>query len=727
MGMTGSGKTGLGIGLLEEAALDGIPAIIIDPKGDLGNLLLAFPDLLPSDFKPWIDTTEAARRNLTDTAYAEAVANEWKTGLEAWDEGKNRLLNYKNSVERTIYTPANNAGAPISILSSFAAPGKELIEDEGLFRDRTLSTTSSLLGLIGINKDPLKSKESVLISAILDHLWKKEESLDLASLIRYIQNPPFQEVGVFPLDTFFPAKERMQLAKTLNNLLASPGFQAWMQGPPLNIQELLYTQEGKPRHSIISIAHLSDSERMFFVTLLLNEILSWMRQQPGSSSLRSILYMDEIFGFFPSISNPPSKMPMISLLKTARAFGLGVILSTQNPIDLDYRGLGNAGTWFIGKLQTDRDRERILEGLQSASNGDLKIQTLKELLAKCKKRMFLMQSIHLPEPILFETRWTLSYLAGPLTLPQISELTPDEKKETKIVSLKTTSAKPLFPSGINEYSLTDSIADASLTPYVLGIAKLHFVDAQKSIDCWVSKALAAELTPDGKDADWQNAITLEQENLKKEAPETGSYKEIPSSLFNLDTYKTFKKSFSQYLYQNDTLKLYKIDRLVSNPEESKEDFYDRIKEDLKAKEKLKIEKIESVYRDKQSALEEKIRRIESRIQIKFERVWKRRLDAFLSILKTIISGFFSRKTLSKTNIENVGSSLKKAGSASQNPVDEENLEVLKEDFEKLKSEQIQKVKEIQEETNIDSFELITVRPKKTDIDIESIGIFWKKC
>ena len=324
VGMTGSGKTGLGIALIEEAALNNIPSIVIDPKGDLGNLLLTFPDLTPEEFAPWVEDGDP-----------KAVAKTWRDGLAKWNEGTKDIKKLRDTVEMAIYTPASRSGIPISILSSFNAPEK--LDDQTL-RDRVMSLTSSLLGLLGINADPLKSREHILISTIITNAWNNKEDLDIETMIDQVQNPPFSKIGALDTDTFFPSKERKNLSISLNNLLASPGFHAWMEGDPLDIQTLFYTIEGKAKVSVISIAHLSDSERMFFVTLLLNEMISWMRRQPGTSNLRGILYMDEIFGFFPPTATPPSKLPMLTLLKQARAFGIGVVLATQNPVDSRLQG-----------------------------------------------------------------------------------------------------------------------------------------------------------------------------------------------------------------------------------------------------------------------------------------------------------------------------------------------------------------------------------------------------
>ncbi len=420
VGMTGSGKTGLCLALLEEAAMDGIPALIIDPKGDLGNLLLTFPKMSGPDFLPWVNEEDAGKAGVSLDEFAAAEAEKWKEGLAQWGQTPERIATLREKCEIAIYTPGSNAGIPLSILRSFEAPSAEVAADSELLAERVQSTTSSLLGLLGIDADPLQSREFSLLSALLQQAWKNGQSPDLAGLIAAVQEPPFEKIGVLSIEDFFPARQRRALVMALNNLLASPGFAAWREGAPLDIATLLHTPEGKPRLAVLSIAHLSDPERMFFVTTLLEEVISWMRRQPGTPSLRALLYLDEIFGYLPPVANPPSKGPLLLLLKQARAFGLGLLLATQNPADLDYKALANCGTWFIGRLQTDRDKQRVLEGLESASAGrGADRAKLNNLLNALGKRVFLLNSVHEAEPKLFTTRWTMSYLRGPLTRDQI--------------------------------------------------------------------------------------------------------------------------------------------------------------------------------------------------------------------------------------------------------------------------------------------------------------------
>lgn len=427
VGMTGSGKTGLCLDLLEEAALDRVPAILIDPKGDITNLLLQFPDLAPADFQAWINVDDARRKDLSLEAYAAATAEQWRTGLADWGITPERIRALHESTEYTIFTPGSDAGVPINMVGSLAAPKLDFAQEGELIRERISGTVAALLGLVGVKADAVRSREAILLSKIFEHFWSQNQDLDLAQLILAVQTPPVRQLGVFDVDTFFPEKDRFELALAFNNLIASPSFQSWLKGEPLDIDRLYYTPEGKPRHSIFYIAHLSDEERMFFVTLLLENILTWVRRQSGTTSLRALLYIDEIFGYFPPSAEPPSKRPLLTLLKQARAFGVGLVLVTQNPVDLDYKGLTNAGTWFIGKLQAERDKARVLEGLQGAiaEAGGNRDVDYDRLITQLSSRVFLLHNVHADRPVVFQTRWAMSYLRGPLTRPQVRALMAD--------------------------------------------------------------------------------------------------------------------------------------------------------------------------------------------------------------------------------------------------------------------------------------------------------------
>ena len=448
VGMTGSGKTGLCVSLLEEAGIDGIPAIVVDPKGDIGNLLLTFPQLRPVDFRPWIDESEAARQGQSPDEFAEVTAHRWRQGLADWDQDGARIERFRSAVDLAIYTPGSSAGLPLTVLRSFVAPSPTIIEDVDAFRDRVASAAAGLLALLGIDIDPVRSREFILVSSLLDQAWRKGRDLDIASLIQEIQTPPFQKIGVMDINTFYPKKDRVELSMALNSLLASPSFSGWLEGEPLDIKRLLYTPQGKPRISILSIAHLSDAERMFFVTILLNELLAWVRSQSGTPSLRALFYMDEVFGYFPPVANPPSKTPMLTLLKQARAFGVGMVLATQNPVDLDYKGLSNCGTWFLGRLQTERDKARVLDGLEGASSqagAQFDRRQMDTILSGLSGRMFLMNNVHEEEPVVFHTRWAMSYLRGPLTRDQIRTLTAERSANVDSGSTLASDRDPTRP------------------------------------------------------------------------------------------------------------------------------------------------------------------------------------------------------------------------------------------------------------------------------------------
>lgn len=423
VGMTGSGKTGLCLDLLEEAALNGVPALMIDPKGDITNAILHFPDLAPVDFAPWINADLARRAGKSVEEVAEETADTWRNGLAQWSIHPERIGRLKESVQFAVYTPGSDAGLPVSILASLAAPDLVWEEYRDQLREQIATTVTALLGLAGMkNIDPLQSREHILLANIFEDAWSQGQDLEMSELILRVQEPPFEKLGVFPVERFFPEKARFALALQLNNILAAPSFQAWIEGEPLDISRLLYTADGRPRHTIFYIAHLAEAERMFFVSLLLSAAESWMRTQRGSTSLRALIYFDEIFGYLPPIAAPPSKLVMLRLLKQARAFGLGLLLATQNPADVDYKGLSNTGTWFVGKLATERDKERLLDGLASASPDALDRREYDSLISSLGKRVFLLRNIHEPQPVLFQTRWAMNYLAGPVTRAQIDEL-----------------------------------------------------------------------------------------------------------------------------------------------------------------------------------------------------------------------------------------------------------------------------------------------------------------
>jgi hypothetical protein len=755
VGMTGSGKTGLCLSILEEAAIDGIPVIAIDPKGDLGNILLTFPEMQPADFRPWIDEGEAQRAGLTPEQFAKKTAETWKNGLLEWGQNPSRIQLLRDAVDMTIYTPGSQAGLPVTVLQSFQAPSSQLLSDTEGLRDRIMSAVSGLLGLVGIEADPLRSREHILLSTIFENSWRQGKSLDIPVLIQNIQKPPFQKVGVFDLESFYPSKDRFELAILLNNLIASPGFSAWMTGEPLDIPKFLYTAEGKPRLTVFSIAHLSDAERMFFVTLLLNELLSWVRTQPGTSSLRALLYIDEIFGYFPPTANPPSKKPMLTLLKQARAFGVGILLATQNPVDLDYKGLSNTGTWFIGRLQTERDRDRLIEGLLSAEVGagqSFDRSALSELISGLGKRVFFMKNIHENQPLVFQTRWALSYLRGPLTLPQIQSLMAERKRAvpkpsgiSHAVSTMsrekeiTVSQKPILAASVEEFYLPpvkEKTSPAKLVyqAFAVGAAKLHFAESRRKLDVWQTQSNIAPFSGDGSEVNWkQGRIIKEQQlDLQKQPMVEGDYASLPSGAQRSENYKIWRKMFESHLFQFASLEIMQFPelKLSSRPDETDEDFQGRVALALRERRDQEVEKLRQRYASKLNSLEERIRRAQEKKEREKSQVTQQTMQTAISVGATVLGALFGRKKISTGTIGRATTAMRGAGKIGREKEDveraEENLQVLQNQLSELQSEFENERSKIQNtlEPAPPQIEKVQVKPRKSDILITTFGLVW---
>ncbi len=422
VGMTGSGKTGLGVVLLEEAARAGLPTLIIDPKGDMGNLALRFPDLTAAEFRPWVTEEEAKRAGTDVDTFAVDQSELWSKGLADWGLGGGDIRALRNAADVTIYTPGSSAGVPVNVLGSLAAPSVDYDANAEILGDEIEGLVLGLLRLAGIEADPITSHEHILLASIVQHMWRNGHGLDLATLIGLVQRPPMRRLGVFDVESFYPQEERQRLALRLNGLVAAPSFAAWLGGMPLDIPSLLWTQKGEPRAAIFTLSHLNENERQFVVTLLLSKVATWMHSLQGTGDLRALIYMDEVFGYAPPTAEPPSKKPILTLLKQARAFGIGLVLATQNPVDLDYKAISNAGTWFIGRLQTERDRNRLLDGMSLDSGIDK--GDLDNRIAGLAKRQFVVHRSG-AEPAIFQTRWSMSYLRGPLSRNEISSLRPE--------------------------------------------------------------------------------------------------------------------------------------------------------------------------------------------------------------------------------------------------------------------------------------------------------------
>ena len=749
VGMTGSGKTGLCLSLLEEAAIDGIPAIVIDPKGDLSNLLLTFPDLAPADFRPWISEDEARKKGVSPDDLAASTAKTWSDGLGKWGQDGARIARLRAAADFAIYTPGSNAGLPVSVLRTFAAPPAAMRDDREAMRDRIGSTATALLSLLGIDADPIQSREHILVSTILGNAWQQGKDLDLPGLIQAIQKPPVTKIGVMDLESFYPSKERFALAMQLNNLLASPGFEAWLEGEPLDASAMLYTQQGKPRISIFSIAHLSDAERMFFVSLLLNQTLAWIRSQPGTTSLRAILYMDEIFGYFPPVANPPSKQPLLTLLKQARAFGLGIVLATQNPVDLDYKGLANCGTWFIGRLQTERDKARLVDGLQGAAQAGGAPQNpavLDKLLSSLGNRIFLMNNVHTGSLDVFESRWAMSYLCGPLTRSQI-KLLMDPRKSDAAASPEAaaapvtddkpdaSAAKPMVPPEIAEHFLPTDSANPVYQAMCVGAATVRFSDAKSGIDVTREVVAATPITTEAVAVKWEDGevLDLTSSDIDAEHAENAAFGDLPPAAAKVKNYATWSKDFATWLAANQTVELFKSPTTgdVSNIDESERDFRARIGQAAREQRDDSVAAIKAKYATKVNTAENKVREAEQAVARESQQKTGKALETALSFGASLLGAFLGGKSLEKAAVSSVGKTVRGIDSARREGTKEDQAKADLADYQaQLKDLQDQlnaEIQQVQAATDPQTEELldVVIRPKKTNISVRLVGLAWK--
>jgi len=526
VGMTGSGKTGLAVALIEEVLQQGVPVLAIDPKGDLGNLLLLFDRLDAASFAPWIDPELARRQGKSPDAAAGEAATAWSKGLAEWGLSRAEIDALRRGHEAVIFTPGSSAGVPLNVLQSLEAPSVPFASAEEDLRDEIAAIVSGLLGLVKIETDPLQSREAILLATLIESQWRAGRSLPLEGLITSLAEPPLEKLGALPLESAYPRKEREGLMLALNNLLASPSFQAWREGEPLEIEALLRSPDGRPRLSIVYTAHLGDDERLFVTALLLEKVKTWMRRQPGTSQLRALVYMDEIFGYFPPSLNPPTKKPLLTLLKQARAQGVGVVLATQNPVDLDYRGLANMGTWLVGKLQTDQDRARLRDGL--IGSGGVDAASLDRLLGATRKRVFLLHDVHRPAPCLLHSRWALSYLRGPLTREEVSRLMAGRTSAASAASAAAgaeASSAPPLPAPLRHHYYKRYGA-ALADPYLLVKYAVRYKHAGETlaVRAWpMGGASAAELLE-------AEPIEIDESALVAEAPAALRYGDVPAYL-----------------------------------------------------------------------------------------------------------------------------------------------------------------------------------------------------
>ncbi len=762
VGMTGSGKTGLCIGLLEEAAIDQVPAIIIDPKGDMTNLMLQFEGLSADEFKPWINPDDASRKGKTVDEYAQSMSELWTNGLADWGQNRDRVKLLKESVDYTIFTPGSDSGMPINIMGSFAAPGIDFDSDSEMLRERIQGTVAALLGMIGSKEDPVRSRDGILLSNLFEHYWRNNEDLDLAKLILGIQKPPMQKLGVFDMDTFFPEKDRFNLAMDFNSLIASPQFQYWLQGEDMDIDKLYFSSDGKPRHSIIYIAHLSESERMFFVTLLLNTLITWMRKQSGTTSLRSLIYFDEIFGYFPPTANPPSKKPLLTILKQGRAYGVGAVLVTQNPVDIDYKGLANAGTWFIGKMQTERDKARVLDGLEGAiAEAGGKAMDFDKIIPSLGSRVFLMHNVHEDSPIVYHTRWAMSYLRGPLTRPQVKQLMKDKKAnivstsqhlshresaKPKTQAMATESVRPsLGPSITQKYFAVwkssseasrelnvTSVINLAYEPNIIAVSKVRFYDQKRGVDEVVSKSLLADSPDEFGRTDWDGALPIGGwENSLLDEPDHPDnvqvrYLPIPESANSQKELSKIEKEFADWLYNSQSHTILEHEKLEISQEstESAEAFKMRVLQLIREERDEDVDQLQDKYEDKFEKLNDRIRKEKQDLDEAQSEVKGRRTEEIVGMAETIFSVFVRRRSRSASSTLTKRRMRQKANKKVEES--REDLEELYQDFDELELDLKEKMEEITLKWDDISKDITEkeVKPRRADVKVERVMLAW---
>jgi len=756
LGMTGSGKTGLCLTLLEEAAIDGVPVIAIDPKGDIGNALLTFPNLTAQEFRPWINEDEARRKGQSADEYAASQAALWQKGLGDWGQSADRIKKLRETVDMAIYTPGSNAGLPVSILSSLNCPPDAVLEDAEAFAERIESTVSSLLGLMGIAADPVQSPEHILLSNIVAHCWKKGQNLTLENLVRQIQQPPVRKIGVVDLESFFPEARRAPLAMKLNNLLASPGFSSWLEGEPLDIQRMYYTPEGRPRVTIFCIAHLSDTERMFFVSLLLNQLLGWMRTQQGTTSLRAIFYMDEIFGYLPPTAMPPSKKPMMFLLKQARAFGLGILLATQNPADLDYKALANIGTWWLGRLQTERDKMRVLDGLEGAANtagGKFDRRLMEQTLAGLGNRVFLMNNVHEDAPVVFTVRWILSYLSGPLSRPQIKALMDPVRPAKKEAAAAAeddgfappgasssatagdrNTVRPRLPEDTTElFQSTDEDADRlTYVPAILRSATVIFDDAKRKISGRSIVTLVNQIDIEKQKVLWDKFVDIPKDDdlsqFESEPKDHAAYADLPGPAMKSTTYASIKKDFADWVYANHSLEVFFSPLLeaFSNPGEKLDEFKARVTQTARELRDKAVEDLREKTAKAVKALESKAVKATAKVETQKAQASSATLSTLVSIGGGILGAVFGRKsgvTAASSTVTGATRVMRERREAAAAQTELDAIHDAVADLEKQLADDTQKIRDQYDPATL-ATETVKLTPVKKNIQVTATGILW---
>jgi hypothetical protein len=763
IGMTGSGKTGLGIALIEEAAIDGVPVLAIDPKGDLTNLMLTFPGLTAQEFAPWVNPDAARAQQLTVAEFAGQEAARWRAGLAEWGQDGARIQRLKAAADVAIYTPGSRTGLPLSILETFKAPPRAVIDEPELLAARVQSVATSLLALAGVTADPTTSREHVLVSTLLQEAWRAGQTLDLPALISQVQSPPIARVGVLDLESFFPATDRFGLALRLNNVLAAPGFAAWLEGEPLDVGRLLYGPTGKPRVAVVSIAHLGDAERMFFVALLLEQVLGWVRSQRGTTSLRAVLYMDELFGYLPPTANPPSKVPLLTLLKQARAHGLGCVLATQNPVDLDYKALSNAGTWFLGRLQTERDKARVLDGLEGVAAGagrGFDRQRLDTLLSGLDQRVFLLHNVHEPAPVLLQSRWAMSYLRGPMGRDEIRALMAPQKAAAAAPAAGGPAApvavapapaaawpdvtpavqpaapqmpRPIVPPDVPQYFAPGR--GESWVPMLVGAARVSYADAKLGLDETSDIVVWTPLTEGPVTADWEHAepASFGVDALLREPAPGGTYAALPPPAAKPKSYAAWTRAFTSWAGRSQSVELLRSAStgVVSHPGERDGDFRARVAHARREARDEAVTTLRHKYAPKLAALDERIRKAAAAVQREEQQASEQKLSTAVSVGAAVLGAIFGRKAASvatlgraTTAARGVSRIGREAQDVARARATGDALAAQRQQLAEALDAELQAVQQSWSDGH-ETFDTVVVKPKRGGVQVHLVALVWR--
>ncbi len=738
VGMTGSGKTGLGVGIIEEAVIDGVPVLAIDPKGDLANLALAFPDLAPTDFEPWVDPATASRKGVDVPTFAAQQAKAWRAGLAAHGQDGARIARYRDAADVRVYTPGSTAGRPLSILKSFGRPPDVVMDDPELLAERLTASVSALLTLVGRSTDPT-GRDHVLLATLLEHLWRSGRDAGLADLILGVQTPPFTQIGVLDVDTFAPPGDRAKLAMAMNAVLASPGFATWLQGEPMDVGRMLFREDGRPRVAVVSVAHLNDDERTTVIALLLNEVLAWTRAQSGTGSLRALVYIDELFGFMPPVAAPPTKAPLLTLLKQARAFGVGLVLSTQNPVDLDYKGLSNAGTWFVGRLQTEQDKNRLLSGLLSADGGGgLDRSALDATLSNLGGRTFLLHNVHEDAPALFTTRWVMSYLAGPMTREQLRRLPASVVGDGTAPTAPTTAparsagARPALPPAVLERFVPAhaGVRDVTYHPQVVGFADVRYTHGTYGVDAARRVVRAVEPGDGAVAVDWttSEAAAIDLDALG-DGPMDDATFEPPAAHLDARTWTKAEKDFVRHVRGDLPLTIlrHKELKLISGVDEDEAAFRVRVRHAAHEARDAVREKLRAKFEKKAGTLAERLRKAEQTIERHAQAANQRRMDAAIQVGSTLLGSFLGRRSPTASRIGTALKTVNRAASGGSE-VDraKETAAAVASELAALEADLEQQLADLA--TGVvdeDAIEALAVRPKSTDVAVRAVCLVWR--